>query len=117
MAGEIAARRFLEKLGYEILESRFRVPIGEIDLVAREGKTLVFIEVKTRRKNASIPPEFSVTREKRRRIGRIARWYLAARKSPPEQSVRFDVVAVEEQSGQFSFRHLRGAFLLEGPGK
>ena len=115
-AGEAAAAGHLEELGFILLEVGYRVPVGEIDLVAREGEALVFVEVKTRSRSSPIRPEASMTSAKKRRIERIARWYLASHSIPPDSTVRFDVVAVEEQNGLFSFRHYRGAFMGDGLG-
>ena len=71
--GERLAARHLQRQGFRILARQFRVRRGEIDLVAREGNTLVFVEVKTRRRG--LPAE-AVTPEKQRRITRTARAFL-----------------------------------------
>ncbi|HEX6971090.1 MAG TPA: YraN family protein [Limnochordia bacterium] len=91
-AGERAAARYLAAHGYRIVEANFRCRAGEIDLVAREGDVLVFVEVRTRRGHTFGRPEESITPAKQRRLRRLARWYLAARAIPPATPCRFDVV-------------------------
>jgi putative endonuclease len=93
--GETLARRELERRGYEILACGFRVRGGEIDIVARDGATLVFVEVRTRAGDRCGTAAESVTRRKQRQIARVARAYLAAETDGPEPSCRFDVVAVD----------------------
>jgi putative endonuclease len=108
--GEGAARRHLESIGYRIVAERYRSRLGEIDLVAEDGTTLVFVEVKTRRSAACGSPEESVTPAKQRRIARLAAAFLAAR-GLYDRDCRFDVVAVEEGSdGRLDIRHHEDAF-------
>ena len=75
-AGEAVARRALERLGYEILETNFRTRDGEIDLVAREAGQYVFVEVKTRRDRSYGPPEESITEIKQTRLVSVAQAFL-----------------------------------------
>lgn len=109
--GEAEAARFLRKRGFAILEQNVRSRLGEIDLVAREGGTLVFVEVKTRLQGQGDPPESGVTRQKQARLGRLALGYLKA-KGLGEVHCRFDVVGVVlDNRGQVAaIRHLPGAF-------
>jgi len=113
--GEAAAARFLERRGLVILARNLRSRLGEIDLVARDGPTLVFVEVKARRGLPGDPPEAAVDARKRARLTRLALGYLAARRLG-ERSCRFDVVGVslDETGGVTGVRHLRHAFDLEG---
>jgi putative endonuclease len=113
--GEAAAARFLERRGLVILARNLRSRLGEIDLVARDGPTLVFVEVKARRGLPGDPPEAAVDARKRARLTRLALGYLAARRLG-ERSCRFDVVGVslDEAGGVTGVRHLRHAFDLEG---
>jgi putative endonuclease len=95
--GEILACAELESRGYAILERRYRTRYGEIDVIARDGETLAFVEV--RRKSAD---DFgfaaeSVTRDKQRRIVRMALDYLARAELVDTCPVRFDVVAIDDQ--------------------
>jgi putative endonuclease len=114
-AGEAAAVRYLKRRGLVILARNLRSRLGEIDLVARDGSTLVFVEVKARRGLSGDPPEAAVDARKRARLGRLALGYLAARRLG-EQSCRFDVVGVllDEAGGVTSVRHLPHAFDLDG---
>ena len=114
-AGEAAAERFLRRRGLVILARNLRSRLGEIDLLARDGPTLVFVEVKTRRSAPGDPPEAAVDFRKRARLTRLALGYLAARRLG-ERSCRFDVVGVslDEAGGVIGLRHLEHAFDLDG---
>ncbi len=92
-AGEDAAARFLSSLGYRILARRYRVRAGEIDLVAEEGGTLVFVEVKTRSSLRWGSPGEAVDLRKRRRMARAAALYLS-RVGAAERPCRFDIVEI-----------------------
>src|SRR5690349_21031165 len=74
--GEAAAARYLRRLGYKILVRGDRVQLGELDLVAVDGRTLVFIEVKTRRSTDQGEPYDAVDQSKQRRITRLALGYM-----------------------------------------
>jgi putative endonuclease len=114
-AGEAAAVRFLRRRGLVILARNLRSRLGEIDLLARDGRTLVFVEVKARRGLTGDPPEAAVDARKRARLVRLALGYLAARRLG-ERSCRFDVVGVSlDETGRVTaVRHLRHAFDLDG---
>jgi putative endonuclease len=114
-SGEDYACRELERRGYEILARRFRTRLGEIDIVAREDDTLVFVEVKARRGLPGDPPQAAVDARKRARISRLALGYLSARRLG-ERSCRFDVIGVslDDGGGVTAVRHLKHAFGLEG---
>ncbi|MEJ2031950.1 MAG: YraN family protein [Deltaproteobacteria bacterium] len=90
--GEDLARRHLERHGYRILACNYRVRFGEIDLIAEENKTLVFIEVKTRTGFTHGHPLEAVTAAKQRQLARVALDYLS--REHQERPVRFDVVSV-----------------------
>ena len=75
-AGEDIARSYLLRKGYQVVAANARTPLGEIDLVARDKNTVVFVEVKTRRSSSLGPPTLSVTWVKRRSIIRNALCYL-----------------------------------------
>ena len=104
---EEMAADYLEAQGLAILTRNYRCRLGEIDLVAREGETLVFIEVKYRRGNACGAPEEAVHTAKQQRIRRVAQWYLMDQQLPVETCCRFDVVAVD---GGGRLTHYRNAF-------
>ena len=113
--GEAAAVRYLRRHGLVILARNLRSRLGEIDLLARDGSTLVFVEVKARRGLSGDPPEAGVDARKRARLIRLALGYLAAHRFG-ERSCRFDVVGVslDEAGGVTGVRHLRHAFDLDG---
>ena len=108
--GEEAARYLLEEKGYRIIETNYRCPLGEIDLIAAEGKTIVFVEVRTKTGMAFGSPEESINTDKSRRLYRLAQYYLKA-KSKNEYPARIDLVAVmlDRKSLQVkSINHIRG---------
>lgn len=92
--GEDLACAELERRGYAILERRYRSRHGEIDIIARVGQTLVFVEVKARSGNAFGGAGAAVTRGKQRRVARMAEDFLARRRIVDEPC-RFDVVTVD----------------------
>jgi putative endonuclease len=77
----------------KVLERNFRCPSGEIDIVAKDGKTTVFVEVRSRQAKGFGTPEESITLLKRTRLIRAAQWYLKQRKLF-DSSARFDVVTI-----------------------
>src|SRR5829696_6898197 len=94
--GENVAARYLRNQGFRILTRNFRCPLGEIDIVARDGRTLVFCEVKTRSyedQGGGVTPEEQVNPTKRHQITKAARYYLS-RYGTVQPPARFDVVAV-----------------------
>ncbi|MCX7411520.1 MAG: YraN family protein [Planctomycetales bacterium] len=91
--GEVAAARFLERLGYRILERQLRNHFGELDLVALNGDVVVFVEVKTRTTLLAGHPTEAVTATKQRKITRSALAYLK-RRGWLGRRVRFDVIAI-----------------------
>jgi putative endonuclease len=112
LKGEEAAARFLTRSGYEILDKNIRTRAGEIDLVAREGKTLVFVEVKTRRDVVEgDPPQAGVNTRKQNRLGKLANGYLKLKRIR-QAPCRFDVVAVifNDEGAVKAIRHIPNAF-------
>jgi putative endonuclease len=111
--GEKVACRFLRREGYRILGRNYVSPAGEIDVVARDGDMLVFVEVKTRSGTEFGGPLEAVGREKQRRIVRMARWYLAKHRIE-EYPCRFDVVAVTRRDDEKNptIELVRSAFTL-----
>jgi ribonuclease HII len=109
-SGELIATAHLERIGWEILATRFRCREGEIDIVGRDGAALVFVEVKTRRGKCAVPGE-AVGARKRARLLAAAEAYLATY-GITEQTCRFDVVEVLfTPDGYAKVNHLRNAFL------
>lgn len=91
--GEDAAAEYLSRRGYTILARNFRCRLGELDIVARDGRTLVFVEVRTRLSDKFGLPEESVDTRKKARLQRLALYYLH-KYGLGEATCRFDVVAV-----------------------
>ena len=91
--GEKLAARVLKKKKYKIIECNFRTPAGEIDIVARDGDCLVFVEVRTRGSIEFGLPQETIRAKKKKRLFTAARWYMQ-KKSVGEDACRFDVVAV-----------------------
>ncbi len=96
--GEDAARETLKKSGYRILQQNYQCPIGEIDLVARHGRTLVFVEVKSRLGRSRILPKERVNRKKQRKLIQVAQFYVKEKRLDAV-SARFDVVEVSFRDG------------------
>jgi putative endonuclease len=96
-AGEDTAVDFLTGNGLKILERNFRCPPGEIDIIAKHGQTIVFVEVRTRHTKGFGTPEESITALKRSRLIRAAQWYLKQHKLY-NTSARFDVVTIRWNS-------------------
>jgi len=109
IAGEAAARRFLEEAGLTIVAAGFRVRCGEIDLIACDGPVMVFVEVKTRSSEVFGRPAESVTPRKRGRIVRAASVYLLKARWT-ERPCRFDVVEVFPVGAGWRVKHLVDAF-------
>jgi putative endonuclease len=112
--GEEIAASFLGQQGYRILERNFRCKGGELDIVARAPgeRSLVFVEVKTRRDRSYGPPQLAVTPFKQRQISKAALTWLSRNRLHDSQA-RFDVIAILlEDDGQHSIEHIVNAFEL-----
>ncbi len=110
--GERAAERVLRRAGMRILHRRFRLRIGEIDLIAAQGQRIVFVEVKTRRGRGYGFPAEAVNRRKRERMAQIAAVYLQ-RRGWSGRPCRFDVVQVfVEADGSERVDHIEDAFRI-----
>jgi putative endonuclease len=97
--GEKLARDFLGKNGYHILETNYRCPQGEIDIIARHKDTLVFVEVRTKRSRQFGSPEESITPAKMERLRALSAHYWQNHDNLP-QLWRIDVIAVELDRNQ-----------------
>ncbi len=109
-AEELAARH-LKRRGYKIIARNYRTRVGEIDIIAREGRSLVFIEVKGRQSTRYGSAKAAVTARKQQQVARVALWYL---KETDQMGVhaRFDVVAVTRKDGDAIIEIVRNAFPL-----
>ena len=108
--GEKEALKFLKKSGYRILEKNFRTRFGEIDLIAKDNNTVVFVEVKTRTGDGFGLPKDAVTLRKKRHILMVSKEYLASKDIlPNDVSVRFDVIGVK-LNGKVHLEHIKDAF-------
>lgn len=109
--GEKIAADFLKKNGYRIVETNYRCPIGEIDIIARDKSELVFVEVKARKSSAMGYPEQAVGVKKQRKMSQLALWYLQEKKTNDARA-RFDVVAILLLPSGNEIRLIRNAFDL-----
>jgi len=109
MSGEELACAELQRRGYAILERRYRTRAGEIDIVARDGGTVVFVEVKTRMGSAFGGAAVAVTSWKQRRVAHLALDYLS-RHGLHTCPCRFDVVAIDVEDGDARITVYRSAF-------
>jgi putative endonuclease len=95
--GEKLACDFLGKNGYRIIEKNFRCPGGEVDIIAQQQDTLVFVEVRTKRSRQFGSPEESITPAKMEKLRTVAAYYWQSHDNLPE-SWRIDVVAIQMDS-------------------
>lgn len=106
--GEKLAAGYLKRRGYKILKRNYRTPFGEADIVAQDGETVVFCEVKARLSDAFGTPAEAVERHKRKRYTDIARYFLM--RAGENVPVRFDVIEVEGEE----VNHIPAAFDGQG---
>ena len=111
--GEALAWNFLRKQGYTILEKNYRTRFGELDVIARKGGIVVFLEVKTRRDERFGLPAEAVDWRKRQKLIRSAEAYLQAGRLE-NQPARFDIVSIQwDGRSEPQFSLIEDAFLLE----
>ena len=112
--GESVAVHYLKQQGYKIIAQNYRSKAGEIDIIAREKRTLVFVEVKTRRSRSFGNPKWAVTPRKQKNISMAALHYL---KMTGQNNVgaRFDVVSILAQGEETLIELVRNAFDLAYP--
>ena len=91
--GEEIAAEYLRNNGYRIVEKNYKNRFGEIDIIAKDGNTVVFIEVKTRNTPSYGTPSSAVDSKKQQRIGKVALTYLT-KKGLTQHPVRFDAVSI-----------------------
>lgn len=116
--GERLAESFLKKSGYKILNKNYHSPFGEIDIIAKEKETLVFVEVKTKHSGSFIPPELNVNRKKQQKIIKGALNYIKILedKGKKIETIRFDVIAITfyKDSKNKEINLIKDAFQPEG---
>ncbi len=113
-AAEERACRHLDRSGFTIVERNYRTKGGEIDIVARKGDVLVFVEVRSREIPDFGTPEDSITPAKRRRIVAAARQYLSKVSPSSWREARFDVIAIEGSGEAAVLTHFPAAFDAKG---
>ncbi|MBC2743888.1 MAG: YraN family protein [Desulfosarcina sp.] len=101
----------LSRMGYRIIETNYRSKLGEIDIIAMEKGTIVFVEVKARASSRFGNPKGAVTPAKQRKISMAALDYLK-RSGQTGASARFDVVAIDTASGKTDIEVVKNAFAL-----
>ena len=109
--GEALAVRSLKKNGYKIIEQNYRCKLGEIDIIARDGRVLTFIEVKARRTSDFGGPKWAVTPQKQRKLSMLALKYLKETEQMGKKA-RFDVVAIRLLPGDPDIEIIKNAFEL-----
>lgn len=112
---EEAASRYLSRQGYQIIETNYRLRMGEIDIIARQGDTVAFVEVKARQDRRFGEPFEAVGPRKQAKLRSMAGLWLAAHQQDPryrECEFRFDVVSIimDEKGDVLELSHLRDAF-------
>ena len=107
--GERAAEKFLRRQRYTIVARNYRCPSGEVDLIALDRSTVVFVEVKTRTQPGFGNPLEAVDARKQRQIQRAAQYYLTANRLH-DRDARFDVVGVWWENGQVRCEVVKNAF-------
>ena len=106
--GEDIATRYLEQIGYEIIQRNFECKQGEIDIVAKDKDEIVFVEVKTRASVLYGQPKDAVDRTKKKHIYRSAEFYIYIRHLE-NCPVRIDVIEVYKKQGKFKVNHIKNA--------
>ena len=109
--GEALALKKIKRLGYKCIARNYRCPLGEVDLIAKDGKTLVFVEIKTRRMKSLGYAKEAITERKKRQLSKVALAYMKANNCSDTKS-RFDVVAINLINGKSEIEVIRNAFDL-----
>jgi putative endonuclease len=114
LTGEALAETYLKQAGYRILERNYRTKLGEIDIIAKDHDTIVFIEVKTRRSEHYGSPKWAVTPKKQRKISMVALLYLKSTRQSRARA-RFDVVSIGLLEENTRIELIKNAFELAYP--
>ena len=109
--GESIAERHLLECGYKIIERNWRFSRAEVDIIAKEGDVLVFVEVKTRSSEVFGKPEESITSKKEALLKDAAAVYME--QINHEWEIRFDIIAITIKGSTYSIEHFKDAFFSE----
>jgi len=109
--GEIDAVRYLKKNGYRMLEINYRTRLGEIDIIAQDGKTIAFVEVKARRSTRFGHPKWAITPKKMRNMSMVALQYLKSTQRKGAKA-RFDVITIHPENKSMRIELIKNAFEL-----
>jgi len=110
--GEKLALKNIKRLGYKFIAKNYRCPLGEIDLIARDGDCLVFIEIKTRRGRSIGYAKEAINKRKMRQISKVALAYMKANNCC-DVKARFDVIAINIKDDREEIEIIPNAFDLE----
>lgn len=111
LKGEEAAKRYLRKKGFKILDTNYQCRFGEIDIIAQKKDTIVFCEVKTRSEGMLAAPQESVDYFKQQKMIKTAQIWLQA-KGIDDRPMRFDVLAITFSAGKAEVEHIENAILI-----
>ena len=111
--GEKLAAKFLKRKGYKIVQRNYRCRLGEIDIIAEQDRSIIFVEVRSKQSERFGPPQYSITRAKRGQISKTALCYIKEKRLV-ERSCRFDVIAItfSPESRKPEIEHIENAFEL-----
>lgn len=109
--GEKLALKEIKRFGYRFITSNYRCPLGEIDLIAKDGEYLVFIEIKTRRGKSIDYAKEAIDQRKMRQISKVALTYMKENNCL-DRKARFDVVAIKMDQGKEEIEIIKDAFEL-----
>ena len=108
---ESVAAKLLRKKGYKILEQNYRTKIGEIDIIAKDKDTIVFVEVKARKSRYYGHAKWAITLKKQRKVSMVALYYLKATRQT-QKKARFDVVTIHTEKSRSQVEIIKNAFEL-----
>lgn len=112
--GEELALKKIKSLGYKSIIRNYRCPLGEVDVIAKDGDCLVFIEIKTRRGRSLDYAKEAIDKRKRRQLSKVALAYMKSMNCSDVES-RFDVVAISLNEGREQIEVIKNAFDLAYP--
>ena len=109
--GEKLALKRIKKLGYKLIESNYRCPLGEIDIIAKDDECLVFLEIKTRKGRSTGYAKEAIDQRKIRQISKVALFYMKTNNCLESKS-RFDVIAININGQKKELEIIPNAFEL-----